>query len=1010
MNKIARDIFRAIHTCKWLEIEYKNKNEEITCYWIGIKAIDAHRGRLTVDGFNVVTRQLAELNLYISSIISSNIVEDSCYETDENLIRDIAADEYKYAPLFENTANLKILDYYADCCRLDNAPRRVTYTLIEELDIENLGEGAYHLSEDQFAAIVRKFHLKAKYNRGAKERTVVALCMNVCSLRLSSDELYVLAYKNVYLDVINRTLTKSADTTVCEEFTVEGNVLSIRKFLDEEYDYMLEDFDRYGEEIKELITAGNREYEGVDDMPYLMAIARDISFNPEREYGAIINSYRREEACEPVKAFFGDAKASKIRRNYRLALYDERINVDQLRVIHKAMTSALLYVQGPPGTGKTSTILNLAVTSFINRKTMLITSYNNHPMDELFDKLNDLEYSGMKIPFPVIRLGNNRRVKNAMAHIRELYALAAEAPEIEAAEEQEGGVGADKMKRLTDMLKAHEKRQKAEEKRDVIEMMISSTDNLPMMAGLQGKQLREILRQIKSSEEITEDKVAGLVKGDREQLLKEIFNKSVAMIRRLNKPKYDKLRKIVFGSYKNEEEQAEAFNEYLSDGNNLRGFLKIFPIVVTTNISAHRLGSPKANFDMVVMDEASQCSTAMALLPISRGRQLMLVGDPQQLKPVILLDPTNNAYLRDKYRVTHEYDYISKSVYKTFLAIDPVNEEILLSYHYRCHPQIIEFNNRKYYNSKLHIKSDSTFEEPLLFIDCPGGRKGRKNTCEEEALRIMEYLKENPGRDIGVITPFVNQRNLIRKMLNANGFPEVSCGTVHAYQGDEKQEIIFSLAITCRTGPGTYAWLKNNRELINVATSRAREKLVILGDMKEISRLHTEGSDDLYELCTYVRSGGRTEVSRITPDSRALGIRPYDDETEDIFLENLNHAVNAMAISDRKYRAKSDVEAVEIFRNLIDSAMMRDFELSDRIISTFYNQKFDYVAYEIGETEVPVFAVEIVNEENAFEGEDKRLRKEDLCRKIGLQLLRVPNTYARRYSYIKEILTETLFR
>ena len=60
--------------------------------------------------------------------------------------------------------------------------------------------------------------------------------------------------------------------------------------------------------------------------------------------------------------------------------------------------------------------------------------------------------------------------------------------------------------------------------------------------------------------------------------------------------------------------------------------------MITTCISAHKLGGPEPMFDMTVMDEASQCNVAISLVPIIRGEKLMLVGDPQQLKPVILLD------------------------------------------------------------------------------------------------------------------------------------------------------------------------------------------------------------------------------------------------------------------------------------------------------------------------------------------------------------------------------------
>ena len=75
----------------------------------------------------------------------------------------------------------------------------------------------------------------------------------------------------------------------------------------------------------------------------------------------------------------------------------------------------------------------------------------------------------------------------------------------------------------------------------------------------------------------------------------------------------------------------------------------------TTCISAHRLGEPGPMFDMVIMDEASQCNTAVSLVPILRGESLMLVGDPQQLNPVILLEEVPNRKLRKKYNVAQEY-------------------------------------------------------------------------------------------------------------------------------------------------------------------------------------------------------------------------------------------------------------------------------------------------------------------------------------------------------------------
>ena len=92
--------------------------------------------------------------------------------------------------------------------------------------------------------------------------------------------------------------------------------------------------------------------------------------------------------------------------------------------------------------------------------------------------------------------------------------------------------------------------------------------------------------------------------------------------------------------------KVQQFNAYIRKAENLKNSKKIFPIIATTSISAHKLGEPGTYFDMVIMDEASQGNIAMSLVPIIRGRSLMLVGDPQQLSPVILLHPADNERLK----------------------------------------------------------------------------------------------------------------------------------------------------------------------------------------------------------------------------------------------------------------------------------------------------------------------------------------------------------------------------
>lgn len=995
INKISRDIFKAIHEGKWIAVEYRNKQQNVTKYWIGIKNINPYKKLLIVDGLNVATSEMKELNLYYDSIIDANLIEGSFCKINSKLLEDIEEHTSRYSFIFNNVANLKLLDYYSECNKLDNTPYRNDYKLIDELDVDVIGEGDYNLSNEQFDHLVKVYNYDAKNKRQNKMPRSVSLCMNICSIHTKKG-LYVLAYKKLLFDVKNRTLTQDDEVSVCREFTVDGLKISAHWFLDADEFQLLDKFEENAELIKDLITKNNPEYNGVDDMPYVMALSRDFTINLDEEYNAILKMYEDNTVTYPIKAFFGDLTDKPRRiKNYPLALYNDKVNLDQLLVIHNGLKYPVLYVQGPPGSGKTNTILNTVVTAFFNNKTVLISSYNNHPVDEIYQKLSHLKYKGDDIPFPIIRLGNSEKLKDAIKQIRLLFKITSSMQVFDSSLNRKKTYEEHKTKALSDLLRKYEEKLDLSERKEMIKTMLSSSSNLPFLANLQGEQLVNVNNTLKEIGEITDDDIKPLISHDRLELFKFLNFTSAKFIKRLSEPKYKELTDIIFTKDLNE--AVRQLNQYLSNDENFQKFLKIFPVVATTNISAHRLGEPKQYFDMVIMDEASQCNTAVALVPIIRGEQLLLVGDPQQLKPVILLDERNNLILKKRYNITDEYDYRNKSVYQTFLSADAVSDEVLLSYHYRCHPKIIGFNNKKYYNNKLNIRSSDNEKHPLEFIECHSKDTTLKNTSESEAKEIVHYVKTHPDKTIAVITPFVNQRNEIQEELNQSGITNVDCGTVHAFQGDEKQEIIFSLALTDKTHEKTYSWLKNNKELINVATSRAKERLVIIGDMEQLNRLHHLGDDDdLFELCNYVSSNGITTITERAPESRALGIKPYSTETETAFLETLNHAINAMMITKTKYVVKKEVPISQVFNS------------SNQVNDLFYTGRFDYIVYERdGKEWLPIFAIELDGNEHTTDLRviERDKKKQQICDEHNFQLIRVPNNYARRYNYAKEILS-----
>lgn len=1022
MNAVCRDIFRAVYEGKWLSIEYRNQQEQVTRYWIGIRNIRPYQRTLEVDGLHLGCCAMEHFRcIYIDSILSSQIIEGSYCPVNPQLIRDISQNPQRYQNLFSHSVNLKILNYLEDCSRMDCTPYRRDFSLVHYLDRETLGNGIYPLSDDQFRLIVRRFQQKAEqrsksrngdgYGIGSGEAVpknsplrISQLAMNVLSLHTPRG-LYVLAYRRLNLDVKERCLRPDEDITICTEFTIDGVKESIRRFLDAGDVGLLEDFEENQEKIKDILAKDCAERMQVDDMPYLIGIGIDVVVDLHREYQAIIEMYEKGEISVPIKAFFGDLlDRPRGGREMPIALLNQQVNLDQLLAIHHGMKYPVAYVQGPPGTGKTNTIIHTIITAFFNERTVLFSSYNNHPIDSVAEKLESIRYKDKPILFPVIRLGNQDKVKEALRRMRRMYEQAREIKVFEKTLDRNKDSRAERAKKLSAILRRYEDQLDLREREETINQMLSygrkrgnTLEMLPFEADLQGRQLEKIRQRIKADGEIQDRDALALLDNDGEELRKYLYFISAKYIKRIDQPKNHQLKEILF--LEDEDAQIQAFEGYIGRSENLKLFLQIFPVVATTCISARRLGEPEIQFDMTIIDEASQCNTAVSLIPIIRGKRLMLVGDPQQLNPVILLDPVINKRLRKKYQVSDEYDYCTNSIYKTYLACDSVSDEVLLRYHYRCNPKIINFNNKKYYHEKLLIRSDDREKVPLQYVDVTDGHTDYKNTAPAEIEEIIRFASMNRDKAVGVITPFVNQKNAIEKRLQEEGLSHVTCGTVHAFQGDEKDVILFSTAITDQTYGSTYDWLKNNKELINVATSRARDRLIVLCSTKNLERLHkereTETGDDLYELIRYVRSRGISYVTPKENQSRALGVKPFSTDTEEAFLEALNHALGNIWLSHTRFTVEKEVAVSQVFQENITGSDL------------FYSGRFDFVVYQReNQKKYPVLVIELDGKEHC-ESEIVKARdrkKNAICRAHGMELIRVENSYARRYQHIKAIL------
>jgi len=316
--------------------------------------------------------------------------------------------------------------------------------------------------------------------------------------------------------------------------------------------------------------------------------------------------------------------------------------------------------------------------------------------------------------------------------------------------------------------------------------------------------------------------------------------------------------------------------------------LKFLPVWVVTNLSAKQSFPLKNNiFDLLIIDEASQCDIASALPLFYRAQHIVIIGDPYQLKHISLLTETQDRELATTHHIGEELfiniSYTKHSLYDFAEQIIHTHCEqpLLLNEHYRCHPDIVSFSNEYYYGQKLTIATDETrllhhpsFHARILWHHVKGKTIHTKSPYnEEEAERVVEEILKildvvsSLHASIGVVTLFRAQTEMITEKLSKfqDLFEtDITIGTAHRFQGDEKDIIVFSPAVSEGVKPGTLQWIQTTSQLLNVAVTRARSLFIIIGD-KEICRQ----TGPLRNLCDYVENIS-TQPFTSTPQTKQI--------------------------------------------------------------------------------------------------------------------------------------------
>lgn len=284
----------------------------------------------------------------------------------------------------------------------------------------------------------------------------------------------------------------------------------------------------------------------------------------------------------------------------------------------------------------------------------------------------------------------------------------------------------------------------------------------------------------------------------------------------------------------------------LLEKEDFKPLLAAFPCwCVTTYAISNSLPLKPALFDVVIIDEASQCDIASCMPILFRAKKAVIVGDDKQLPHLSFLEKAKEQSFLNQYNIEDRYQLLWR--FRTNSMFDVANyystTPTLLDEHFRSPKPIIEFSNSEFYGGRIKVMKPY-FEtiSPVELIEVKEAKVDMDITrnqaeCESVVKKIQDIIYENEKDEtqevvsIGVLSPFRGQVELIKKAIMRVFSQEtiqkhqIEVGTAHTFQGDERDVMLMSWAIAQNSHSQSLMFLQKPN-LFNVAITRARKKVI----------------------------------------------------------------------------------------------------------------------------------------------------------------------------------------
>jgi len=572
-------------------------------------------------------------------------------------------------------------------------------------------------------------------------------------------------------------------------------------------------------------------------------------------------------------------------------------NASQKDAVYNALTRKISVIEGPPGTGKTQTILNIIANAIINGDSVAVVSNNNSATKNIIDKLKKHEVdfisaylgnSSNKENFinsqdtlldedikrwvieedTIIEIQEELQIncniletkliqKNNLAILKEeLSSIETEEKhflqyfyscDIESQDQNFTKINSSKIalemwllceesdnnfynKRLFEQIKYIYEYLKSFNRRYLLHKLLKKYSKCDLIVIFQKKFYELKVSELKQNISYLTNEIAFF---DFDKKMNDYTNHSMKLFKAKLAKKYSGEVRPIYkldDLYKNSED-----------------FIKDYPVILSTTYSLRNSLSKDFKYDYVIIDEASQVDLCSGCLALSCAKKVVIVGDTKQLQHICDSQTSNiTDDIFAKYDLPENYRYKDNSLLSSTIKLFPNIPRTFLREHYRCHPIIIGFCNKKFYNGELiTLTQERTNKEPLIVYKTKEGNHARNRLNQrqidviKEEIIPQQKLSTTDG-SLGIVTPYRNHTNALQKNFkNLN----VKADTVDKFQGQENEVIILS------TVDNEISEFADNSNRLNVAVSRAIDQLILV--VNDTDSLEDTNIGDLVKYIEY---------------------------------------------------------------------------------------------------------------------------------------------------------------